>query len=138
MNKLVSLIILLVSGVVLRFLTGNIIVSIVGCSIIGIVLNREIFSAGKSKISEIGDYPDVFLSRFQNLKAHVTVHDYDYPIYEETVQDSILFDTEGKLWSLELDTLDWYQLSEDVWIQAEPMNKMILVSETVFMEMKIP
>jgi hypothetical protein len=138
MNKAVSFSIFIISGVVLSFLTGNIAVSIVGCSIVGLLINREIFSSGNNLISEIGDNPDAFLSRFQALKSHVIDHDYDHHIYEETVQDSVFIDAEGEVWSLELDTLDWYQLSDNAWTRAEPMNKMILVSETEFMEMEIP
>lgn len=137
MNRIITSIVLILSGVVISYLTGNIIVSLVGCSIIGLVLNREIFSSGKSDISEIGVYPDEYHQRFQILKDHVSVHDYDYDIYEDTVQDSIFIDTDGKVWSLGLDTLDWNQLSGDNWIRAEPMKKMILVSEAEFMEMEI-
>ena len=134
MNIIASLIILFVSGVVLRFLIGNIIVSIVGCSLIGLLINREIFSNGKSDISEIYEFPDEYLKRFQILKEHVATHDYDYPIYEDRVLDSVFIDTDGEFWSLGLDTLDWYKLSGNVWLRAKPMNKMILVSEAKFME----
>ena len=138
MNRIITSLVLIVSGVVISFLTGNIIVSIVGCSFIGLVLNRELFSSGKRDISEIGVYPNEYLNRFRALKDHVSVHDYDYVIYEDTVQDSIFIDTDGKVWSLGLETLDWYKLIGDDWIGEEPTNKMILVSETEFMEMEIP
>ena len=119
---------------VISFLTGNILVSIVGCSIIGLVLNREIVLPEKIDFSEIGVSPSEYHQRFQTLKEHVSVLDYDLDVYEDTVHDSVFLDTDGKLWSLGIDTLEWYQLINDEWMRAEPINKMILFSEAELTE----
>ncbi len=134
MNRIISSLVLVVTGAALNFLTGNILVSVIGCSLLGLMLNQEIFSQGKSDKTDLGIYPEEYLNRFQTLKDYVKIHDSNYEVYEDAVLDAVFIDKEGKIWSLGLETLDWYQLIADDWIRAEPKKKMILLSETELTE----
>ena len=134
MNRIISSLVLVVTGVVFNFLTGNILVSVIGCSLLGLMLNQKIFSQGKRDKTDLGIYPEEYLNRFQTLKDYVKIHDSNYEVYEDTVLDSVFIDKEGKIWSLGLETLDWYQLIVDDWVRAEPKKKMILLSETELTE----
>ena len=133
MSKITYAFMMLVAGVGINYLTGNIIFSFIGCSLIGLGFNakRIIQSKKTSKFekSELGLSPKEYLNKFKLLKDHVTLHDYDYDMYKNTVYDSIFIDTDGIIWSLGLETLEWYQLKNDNWIRAEPKNKMILINK---------
>ncbi len=47
---------------------------------------------------------------------------------------SVFIDAEGHIWSLGLESLEWYLLDDDEWIRNEPQYKMIMVSESEFLE----
>ena len=134
MNRIVSSAALIIAGVVTSLLTDNFIVSILICSMLGLLLNREIIIKRDAAYDDPSIDPSEFHGRFQTLKDHVTSHDYDYPIYEDTVLDSVFIDTEGQLWCLGLESLEWYRQVGDKWEKDIPSHKMILVSESEIIE----
>ena len=138
MNSIISSIVLLVSGIIISFLTSNVLFSIIGCSIVGLLLNRELFLSGGDEYSDPWIYPSEYFQGYQTYKEYVIVHDYHYSDYEDTVLDSVFIDTEGQIWSLGLESLDWYQLVDNEWIRKEPHYKMKRISESEFLEMGAP
>lgn len=130
MNKAISAIVLIVTGLVISYLMSNILISIVVCSILGLLLNREIFSSINEEPINQGILPSEYHQRFQDFKEFLNVYDYYNELYEDTVLDSLFIDSKGILWCLGVESLDWYQNEGDIWVKNEPQNRMILVSES--------
>ena len=136
MNRVISSIVLLVSGVIISYLSSNILFSVIGCSVISLILNRELFMSGGDNFFDSGIPSSEILQGFQTFKDYVNIHDYQYDDYKDTVVDSVFIDAGGHIWSLGLESLEWYLLVDDEWIRNEPQYKMIMVSESEFFEME--
>ena len=90
--------------------------------------------SGGNNFFDTGIPSSEYLQGFQTFKEYVNIHDYHYDDYKYTVVDSVFIDAEGHIWSLGLESLEWYLLDDDEWIRNEPQYKMIMVSESEFLE----
>jgi len=131
---------MILAGIVIIYFTGNIVYSFLGCLLIGFVFNAKNFFSKKKEDQnkeDLSDYmlsPREYLNNFNKLREYVNSDKNYYDDYEYRVTDSIFIDTENNIWSLELETHNWYKYEGSNWIKAEPKNDMIIISKNQILE----
>lgn len=131
---------MILAGIVIIYFTGNIVYSFLGCLIVGFIFNAKYFFSKKKENQnkeDLSDYmlsPREYLNNFNKLREYVNSDKNYYDDYEYRVTDSIFIDTENNIWSLELETHNWYKYKDHIWVKAEPKYDMMIISKNQIVE----
>jgi len=131
---------MILAGIVIIYFTGNIVYSFLGCLIVGFIFNAKYFFSKKKENQnkeDLSDYmlsPREYINNFNKLREYVNSDKNYYDDYEYRVTDSIFIDTENNIWSLELETHNWYKYKDNTWIKAEPKHDMMIISKNQILE----
>lgn len=127
-------------GMAIIYFTGNIVYSFLGCLLIGFIFNAKNFFSKQKKDQnkvDLSDYllsPKEYLNNFNKLREYVHSDKNYYDDYEYRLTDSIFIDTENNIWSLELETHNWYKYKDHTWVKTEPKHDMTIISKSQILE----
>ena len=123
MKSFYKALILIVSGLTVSFLSGNLILSILTCLILGALLSGTITKRGKKQKKKQPLFTsDEFLDKVKEIKMINENHDEDS--LNEILEDSLFFDQKDLIWSIGTGSLLWYRLDGNEWVNDTPQSKL--------------
>jgi hypothetical protein len=122
MKSSYNAIILIVTGLTVSFLSGNLILSVLTCMVLGALLSGVIRIGGKQKQEKYWFMSDEYVDKIKEIRH--SEMSLDEESLNEILEDSIFITQTGHFWSIGTGSHSWHRFDGNNWVKDNPKSKL--------------